>query len=287
MKIKSVQFTKLIIRDIMKENRRRELMKLENKVAVVTGGAMGNGRGVVDVFLKYGARVIILDYSDVLINTLKEYQDAKKDVLGYKVDIRNQAQVKAVIDDIIKRYGKIDVLVNNAGVAKLVPFTEMSDEVRDFHLDINIKGTWNVTKAVVPYMKDKKYGRIVNLSSVTGPMVADTGEVAYATTKAALIGFTKCLAMEVVKDGITVNAICPGYIMTPMVEGIAKDSNATDPASVVKGIAAGIPMGRLGTIEELGELAAFLGSDESSYITGTAVVIDGGSTLPETNSVGV
>ena len=286
MKIKSVQFTKLIIRDIMKENRRREIMKLENKVAVVTGGAMGNGRGVVDVFLKYGARVIILDYSDVLINTLKEYQDAKKDVLGYKVDIRNQAQVKAVIDDIIKRYGKIDVLVNNAGVAKLVPFTEMSDEVRDFHLDINIKGTWNVTKAVVPYMKDKKYGRIVNLSSVTGPMVADTGEVAYATTKAALIGFTKCLAMEVVKDGITVNAICPGYIMTPMVEGIAKDSNATDPASVVKGIAAGIPMGRLGTIEELGELAAFLGSDESSYITGTAVVIDGGSTLPKKNSVG-
>ena len=262
-------------------------MKLENKVAVVTGGAMGNGRGVVDVFLKYGARVIILDYSDVLINTLKEYQDAQKDVLGYKVDIRNQAQVKAVIDDIIKRYGKIDVLVNNAGVAKLVPFTEMSDEVRDFHLDINIKGTWNVTKTVVPYMKDKKYGRIVNLSSVTGTMVADTGEVAYATTKAALIGFTKCLAMEVVKDGITVNAICPGYIMTPMVEGIAKDSNATDPASVVKGIAAGIPMGRLGTIEELGELAAFLGSDESSYITGTAVVIDGGSTLPETNSVGV
>lgn len=277
----------MFFRDIMKENRRREIMKLENKVAVVTGGAMGNGRGVVDVFLKYGARVIILDYSDVLINTLKEYQDAKKDVLGYKVDIRNQAQVKAVIDDIIKRYGKIDVLVNNAGVAKLVPFTEMSDEVRDFHLDINIKGTWNVTKAVVPYMKDKKYGRIVNLSSVTGPMVADTGEVAYATTKAALIGFTKCLAMEVVKDGITVNAICPGYIMTPMVEGIAKDSNATDPASVVKGIAAGIPMGRLGTIEELGELAAFLGSDESSYITGTAVVIDGGSTLPETNSVGV
>ena len=277
----------MFFRDIMKENRRREIMKLKNKVAVVTGGAMGNGRGVVDVFLKYGARVIILDYSDVLINTLKEYQDAKKDVLGYKVDIRNQAQVKAVIDDIIKRYGKIDVLVNNAGVAKLVPFTEMSDEVRDFHLDINIKGTWNVTKAVVPYMKDKKYGRIVNLSSVTGPMVADTGEVAYATTKAALIGFTKCLAMEVVKDGITVNAICPGYIMTPMVEGIAKDSNATDPASVVKGIAAGIPMGRLGTIEELGELAAFLGSDESSYITGTAVVIDGGSTLPETNSVGV
>ena len=190
-----------------------------------------------------------------------------------------------MIKETIEKYGKIDVLVNNAGVAKLTPFLETPDEIRDYHFDINIKGSWNVSKAFVPYMP--KDGAIVNLSSVTGTMVADTGEVAYATTKAALIGFTKCLAMEVVKDGITVNAICPGYIMTPMVEGIAKDSNATDPASVVKGIAAGIPMGRLGTIEELGELAAFLGSDESSYITGTAVVIDGGSTLPETNSVGV
>lgn len=262
-------------------------MKLENKIAVVTGGAMGNGKGIVDVFVKYGARVIILDYSDEVVNTLKEYQSNGKDVIGYKVDIRDEKRVQAIIEDVIKRYGRIDVLVNNAGVAKLAPFTEMSDEVRDFHLDINIKGTWNVTKSVVPFMKRGKYGRIVNLSSVTGPMVADSGEVAYATTKAALIGFTKCLAVELVKDGITVNAICPGYIMTPMVEGIAKESNAADPQSVVNGIAAGIPMGRLGTIEELGELAAFLGSDESAYITGTAVVIDGGSTLPETMSVGV
>lgn len=262
-------------------------MKLDQKVAIVTGGAMGNGKGIVDVFLKYGARVIILDYSEVLKETLTQYKIEEKDVIGYQVDIRNQSQVMGCVEDIIKRYGKIDVLVNNAGVAKLVPFTEMSDEVRDFHMDVNIKGTWNVTKAVVPYMKEKEYGRIVNLSSVTGPMVADTGEVAYAMTKAALIGFTKGLAMEVVKNGITVNAICPGYIMTPMVEGIAKDSNQNDPSSVVKQIASGIPMGRLGTIEELGELAAFLGSDASSYITGSAIVIDGGSTLPETMSVGV
>lgn len=262
-------------------------MKLENRVAVVTGGAMGNGKGVVDVFLKYGAKVIILDYADCLVDVLKNYEKDGKSVNGYKVDIRNNEEVKKIIDDIIRRYGKIDVLVNNAGVAKLVPFTKMSDEIRDYHLDINIKGTWNVTKSVVPYMQENKYGRIINLSSVTGPMVADTGEVAYATTKAALIGFTKCLAMELVEDGITVNAICPGYIMTPMVEGIAKDSNSMNPESVVKGIAAGIPMKRLGTVEELGELAAFLGSDESSYITGTSIVIDGGSTLPETNSVGV
>lgn len=262
-------------------------MKLEGKVAVVTGGAMGNGKGIVDVFLKYGAKVIILDYSDNLRDIIAEYREKQLPVGAYKVDIRDKKLIFSCINDIVKRFGKIDILVNNAGVAKLAPFVDMTDEVRDFHFDVNIKGTWNVTQAVVPHMKNQKYGKIVNLSSVTGPMVADAGEVAYATTKAALIGFTKGLAMEVVKDGITVNAICPGYIMTPMVEGIAKDTNAQNPEEVVKGIAAGIPMGRLGTIEELGELAAFLASDESSYITGTSVVIDGASTLPETMSVGV
>ena len=133
----------------------------------------------------------------------------------------------------------------------------------------------------------KEASSIVNLSSVTGTMVADTGEVAYATTKAALLGFTKGLAAEVVSKKIRVNAILPGYIMTPMVEGIAKDSDSNNPDSVVKGIADGIPMGRLGTIEELGELTAFLASQEASYITGQSFVIDGGSTLPETMSVGV
>lgn len=142
-----------------------------------------------------------------------------------------------------------------------------------------------MAQEVLPYMKEG--ASIVNLSSVTGTMVADTGEVAYATTKAALLGFTKGLAAEVVSKKIRVNAILPGYIMTPMVEGIAKDSDSNNPDSVVKGIADGIPMGRLGTIEELGELAAFLASEEASYITGQGFVIDGGSTLPETMTMGV
>lgn len=260
-------------------------MKLDGKIAIVTGGAMGNGLGIVKIFLKYGADVIIIDSSDRLQQTLQELQNPK--VMGYKADIRDKNMLAAIVNDIITKKGKIDILVNNAGIAKLQPFTSMTDEVRDTHFDINIKGTWNMTQVVVPHMIKNNYGRIVNLSSVTGPMVADSGEVAYATTKAALVGFTKGLAMELVKNNITVNAIMPGYIMTPMVEGIAKDSNANNPQSVVAGIAAGIPMGRLGTIEELGELAAFLASDESTYITGQGIVIDGGSTLPETKSVGV
>lgn len=260
-------------------------MKLDGKVAVVTGGAMGNGQGIVQTFLKYGAFVVVIDYSDKITSTLQELNNPN--LMGYKADIRDMAMIQAIIADVIAKKGKIDILVNNAGIAKLEKFTTMSTEVRDAHFDINIKGTWNVTQAVVPYMIQHRYGKIVNLSSVTGPMVADPGEVAYATTKAAILGFTKSLAMELVKDNITVNAIMPGYIMTPMVEGIALDSNKANPQSVIDGIAAGIPMGRLGTISELGELAAFLASDESSYITGQGIVIDGASTLPETRSVGV
>ena len=260
-------------------------MKLEGKVAVVTGGAMGNGLGIVKVFLKYGAEVVVIDYSDKITNTLQELNNPK--LMGYKADIRDEKMLQAIINDVIAKKGKIDILVNNAGIAKLEKFTEMSKEVRDTHFDINIKGTWNMTQAVVPHMIQNNYGKIINLSSVTGPLVADSGEVAYATTKAAIIGFTKALAMELVSDNIRVNAIMPGYIMTPMVEGMSKETNPDNPEKVVEGIARGIPMKRLGTIEELGELAAFLASSESSYITGQGIVIDGGSTLPETMSMGV
>lgn len=264
-------------------------MKLENKVAIVTGGAMGNGLGIVKVFLKYGATVVVLDYAEETRESLQKIREEfpNSNVSGYQVDIRDKERVTACINAVIEKYGHIDILVNNAGVAKLKTFEEMDDEIRDFHFDINIKGTWNVTKAALPYMKKSEGASIVNLSSVTGPMVADSGEVAYATTKAAILGFTKALAMELVADHIRVNAILPGYIMTPMVEGIGKDTNPENPNAVIEGIASAIPMKRLGTIEELGELAAFLASSESSYITGQGIVIDGGSTLPETTSVGV
>lgn len=259
-------------------------MKLKNKVCVVTGGAMGNGLGIVKVFLKYGAKVTIIDYDESINDVVVKLNNEGYNVIGFYADIRDKEKVDEAIFKTKEIFGNIDVLVNNAGVAKLQTFMEMSDEVRDFHFDVNIKGTWNVTKSCLKYFNDN--GSIVNLSSVTGPMVADTGECAYATTKAALIGFTKGLAMELVSRNIRVNAIMPGYIMTPMVDGIAKESNSSDPKSVIEGIRIGIPMKRLGTIEELGELAAFLASDEASYITGQGIVIDGGSTLPETMSVG-
>ncbi len=260
-------------------------MNLDGRVCIVTGGAMGNGLGIVKRFLKYGAEVIILDYSDEIFATIDRLAHPK--LSGYKVDIRDKEAINEIVEDIINDFGKIDVLVNNAGVCMLEKFVDMDDELRDKHFNINIIGTWNLTKAVVPHMINNHYGKIVNLSSVTGPMVADSGEVAYATTKAALLGFTKSLAMELVNDGINVNAIMPGYILTPMVEAMAKVTNPENPQSVVDGIASGIPMGRLGTVDELGDLAAFLASDASSYITGQGIVIDGASTLPETKVMGV
>ena len=264
------------------------MKKLENKVAVVTGGAMGNGLGIVKVFLKYGAKVAISEYAEKLSQTVEELKkEYPENVEGYMVDIRQEDKVEEAIEKTIEKFGKIDILINNAGVCRLENFMKMNNELRDFHFDINIKGTWNVSKSCIKYMEKQKNTAIVNLSSVTGPMVADSGEVAYATTKAALLGFTKSLAAEMVDKGIRVNAILPGYIMTPMVKGMAKETDSNNPENVVKGIALGIPMKRLGTIEELGELAAFLASDESSYITGQGIVIDGGSTLPETMTMGV
>ena len=127
---------------------------------------------------------------------------------------------------------------------------------------------------------------IVITSSVTGDMVADPGEVAYATTKAALVGFTKALAREMAPHNIRVNCICPGYVQTPLVEGMASQSDPDDPTRAISAIAHAVPLGRLGTPDECGELCAFLASNEASYITGTQMVIDGGSTLPETTSMG-
>ena len=186
----------------------------------------------------------------------------------------------------VDAFGPIDIACCNAGVCRLAPFEQMPDEMRDFHIDVNIKGVWNTCQAVVPYMLENGGGAIVIASSVTGDIVADAGEAAYAMTKAALVGLTKCLAVEYADRNIRVNCSQLGYARTPMVEKMAVESNPDNPESAINDIAVGVPMKRLAKPTEVGELFAFLGSDEASYITGAQVVIDGGSTLPETMSIG-
>lgn len=261
--------------------------KLTGKTAFITGASKGIGEGIAKAYAAHGANLILAARSNRTKELAKELCKQGCNAIAVEVDVTDPESIKAGIKAGVERFGRIDILVNNAGVCKLGSFLEQSDEDRDFHIDVNIKGVWNASKAVLPLMIEQGYGKIIVMSSVTGDMVADPGEAAYAMTKAALVGFTKALAREVAEYNITVNAICPGYVMTPMVEGMALQSCPENPKSVIDGIASTVPLGRLADPIEVGELAAFLGCDESRYITGTQIVIDGGSTLPETVSMGV
>ena len=259
---------------------------LEGKVAVVTGCDTGLGQGMALGLAQAGCDIVGINIVEPT-ETIEQVTALGRRFLSLTADLRKIDGIPALLDRAVAEFGHIDILVNNAGVCRLGSFLDMSDDDRDFHIDINIKGVWNVTKAVLPEMIARKDGRIVMMSSVTGDMVADPGETAYALTKAAIVGLTKSLAVEYAQSGIRVNAICPGYVRTPMAESIARQSNPEDPESVLTEMAKAIPMRRLADPLEVGELAAFLASDESSYLTGTQNVIDGGSTLPETVSVGI
>ena len=213
----------------------------------------------------------------------KEYN---ADIITVVANVANRAEMDAAAAKAVEAFGELNIACCNAGVCRLAPFEEMTDEMRDFHIDVNIKGVWNTCKAVVPYMLKQGKGAIVIASSVTGDIVADAGEAAYAMTKAALVGLTKCLAVEYAGRNIRVNCSQLGYARTPMVEKMAVESNPENPEQAIADIAVGVPMKRLAKPIEVGELFAFLGSDEASYLTGSQVVIDGGSTLPETMSIG-
>ncbi len=256
--------------------------KLDQRTALVTGAAMGNGFGGARGLAKHGATVYLADISEKVHEAAKLLRSEGFAAESVLFDVRDSKAIEDAVQHIISKEGSLDILFNNAGVVRLKTFLEMTDEDRDFHFNVNIKGIWNCAKAVYPHMLERCYGKIINMSSVTGPMVVDAGETAYATTKAAIWGFTKALAYEAAPYNINVNAICPGYILTPMAKQIAIESNPQDPDAVIQGIASAVPSKRLGTTDEIGDLVAFLASDESSYLVGTQIVIDGGSTLPET-----
>lgn len=260
--------------------------KLEGKVAIITGASKGIGEGIARVFAKYKAKLVLAARGEKVLELASELQQEGHTAIGIQVDVSNKESVKTLVETSIKEFGTVDILVNNAGICILGDFLDSDEQLRDYHFDINIKGVWNVTKAVLPIMKEHKKGKVVIMSSVTGDMVADPGEAAYATSKAALVGFTKAIAREMAEYNINVNAICPGYVRTPLVEGMAKQSDPENPERAIQAIANAVPLKRLADPKEIGELAAFLSCEESSYITGTQIVIDGGSTLPETSSMG-
>lgn len=263
------------------------MAKLDGKVAIITGAAAGLGEGIAEAYVKYGAKICMFDLSPDVEETAKKLRKVyHANIITYVGNVADKKDLDAAIEKTVNEFGTIDIACCNAGVCRLAPFEQMNDDMRDFHIDVNIKGAWNTCKAVIPYMLKNGKGSIVIASSVTGDIVADAGEAAYAMTKAALVGLTKCLAVEYADRNIRVNCSQLGYARTPMVEKMALESNPTDPESAINDIARGVPMKRLANPIEVGELFAFLGSDESSYLTGSQIVIDGGSTLPETMSIG-
>ena len=258
------------------------MFDLTGRIAFVTGAASGNGKGGANALAKQGAAVVLADISDKVFDVEKEIKEKGYDAFAVKMDVTDSASVKAAVDAAVEKYGKIDILFNNAGVMRLMPIADTSDEDRDFNFDINIKGTWNVAKAVFPLMAEAGYGRIINTASVTGVRVADAGSAAYAMSKAAILGLTRSLAMEGAQCGVSCNAICPGIIRTRLYDELIETGLVGTEDDLMGALTQIIPQRRVGTPDDIGALVAFLASEESGYVTGTSIVIDGGSTLFET-----
>lgn len=256
------------------------------QTALVTGAAKGIGLGITKKLCGAGRRVIMLGHSREVLEQASRLEEEGYEVYGLLCDITDGAAVKKMAEEIYSRWGSVQILVNNAGVAKLNRFEETDDEMLDLHINTNLKGTWRMIQSLIPHMKEQRYGRIVNLSSVTGLMVCDKGYTAYGMTKAGIVGLTKTIAVEYAEYGITCNAVCPGFVLTPNVERNATVTCPNDPGSVLSKMADRVPAGRLGTPEDIGALVTFLTSQEAGYITGTVNVIDGGSLLPETGVMG-
>ena len=244
----------------------------DRKTVLVTGASRGIGKEVALKYAENGYDVIINYVSDKTdVKALEnEFKEKGAECLILKADVSNQDEVQKLVDEAIAKFGKIDVLVNNAGITKDNLLMRMSEEEFDKVLEINLKGTFLVTKAVTKYMMKKRTGSIINLSSVVG-VVGNAGQCNYSASKAGIIGFTKSIAKELASRNIRANAVAPGFIETDMTSVL--------PDNVKEAIHNQIPLKRMGSAKEVAELIYFLGSEKSSYITGQVINIDGGMVM--------
>ena len=244
------------------------MKKLEGQLAIITGGARGIGEGICKVFCEAGATVALWDVLDGGQETADAIAANGGKIFFQKVNITDRAAIQKAVDAIMEEHGRIDILINNAGVIRDRSFMKMTQEEWDIVININLNALFNTTKAVLPHMKAAAYGRIVSASSVNGHLGA-FGQTNYAATKAAVMGFTRSLCKEVGRYGITVNAVAPGFIKTAMTD--------TMPEAVVKAGIAQIPVGRIGTPEDMGHAYLFLASPEAGFISGTTLNANGGA----------
>ncbi len=242
-------------------------MQFEGKTAIITGSSRGIGKAIAEKLGKLGANVVINGYTDKVLETAKEFEAMGIKVASNVGDVRNSEDVKAMISTAINTFGSIDILVNNAGITKDKPMAMMSEDDWDIVLDINLKGSFLCTKLAAKQMIKKRYGRIVNISSVAGAY-GNVGQANYSASKGGLIGLTKTTAKEFAPRGITCNAVTPGLIESEMTEILPDDLKQ----KYIEKIA----LGRYGTPEEVANVVAFLASEDSAYVTGQVIDIDGG-----------
>jgi 3-oxoacyl-[acyl-carrier protein] reductase len=237
--------------------------ELKGAVVLVTGGTRGIGRAIAERFRDVGALVYITGTNEERTKLAAEEIGVK----GMKMNVTDREEVKRAVEIIVENEGKIDVLINNAGITRDTLFLRMKDEDWDKVIDTNLNGVYNVTRNVVPFMLKKRKGNIINISSVVG-FTGNVGQVNYSSTKAALVGFTKSLAKELGGRGIRVNCVAPGYITTDMTKAI--------PEKIKQELLKSIPLKREGEPREVADVCLFLASDMASYITGTVIHVNGG-----------
>ena len=244
------------------------MYSLEGQIAIITGGARGIGKGICEVFCKAGATVALWDVLDEGTQTADQIEKDGGSIFFQKVDITNKSSVEEAVFKIISAHGKIDILINNAGVIRDRSFMKMSEEEWNSVININLTGMFIVTKAVFPIMKEAGYGRIISASSINAFQGA-FGQANYSATKAGISGFTRALCKEGGKYGITVNAVAPGFIKSLMSDSM--------PEEIIKAGIAQIPVGRIGTPEDMGYTYLFLASKEAGFISGITLHANGGA----------
>jgi 3-oxoacyl-[acyl-carrier protein] reductase len=243
-------------------------MSLSGKIALVTGAAQGIGRDIALALAEDGADVAICDVNlDAAQQTAGDIESKDRKSLALKANVAASADVTAMIEQVIERFGKIDILVNNAGITRDGLILRMKDEDWDLVLSINLKGSFLCTKAALKYMSKQRSGTIINIASIVGAM-GNAGQANYVASKAGLIGLTKTIAREYANRGITANAVAPGFIDTAMTQALSEN--------VRQDLAKQIPMGKLGTPEDVANAVRFLASPWASYITGQVIHVNGG-----------
>ena len=246
-------------------------MRLKGKVSIITGAGRGIGQATALKFAREGALVVVCDLDqDSVDETVNAVRSAGGEAVGFLMDVTSAASIRAMVEGVVQRYGRIDVLVNNAGIVEDAQLIKMTEEQFDRVLEVNLKGTYNCTKAVAEIMVEQKSGVILNASSIVG-VYGNFGQTNYAASTFAVIGMVKTWARELGRKGVRANAVCPGFVETTIL--------STIPERVLQALKERVPLGRLARPEEIANTYAFLASDEASYINGAVIEVSGGATI--------